>query len=510
MDGLVVCSQPRAAEVGVLMFEEGGNAVDAAVATAFAQAVIDPLNASVGGFGVAQTRNSGASQSLVLGFHARAPRAARADMFELTGDESSAPLAAGTFPVVGDANQIGYLSVGVPGTVLGLTELHREGGSLPLTLVMEPAIELCRQGWIVTGETRAEWTATTPPGRLDALSRFRATPAAERIYAIDGRLPEVGERLVNDDYGGVLATIAQGGASEFYGGRIAATIVADFAANGGLIDDQDLRDYHIDVGAPTESEYRGFRISVPPPPAGGEVVLSVLRRLEQCDLKALGCNTADYIEALANALREAFVEMRRTLGDPDFATTPQETTHVATIDEEGNCVSVTHSLGAASGVVTPGLGFLFNGAMHRFDPRPGRPNSIAPGKRRVSGIAPTIVWNGDHPWIILGAAGGHSIIAAIVQTIVNMIDFRMSPQAALAAPRFYCESDVVNLEARFALSTANQLRDRGLQAVISPFSYDRAIAGCVHCIAVTDAQVKPEGAADPRLGGIAMATAAWR
>jgi gamma-glutamyltranspeptidase/glutathione hydrolase len=531
MKGMINSPQPRATEAGLAILDVGGNAVDAAIAAAFVQAVIDPLNASLGGFGVAQVRPAGASESVVVSFHARAPLQARPEMFELVEALPTEPFASGTYAVKGNANQIGYLSACVPGTVKGLCHLWNRFGSMDLPELLAPATAAARDGFVVTADNWSDWTEKVAPGRLDALSRFRATREAERIYSPAGVLREIGDVVLNPDCARTLSRIAATGGDAFYSGDIATAIVGDFNSNGGLISADDLANYDVEVDAPLERGYHGRRVTVPEPPAGGLVVLDILGRLDRIDLAALGHNSPRYIRVVSSAMRQAFANMRRFLGDPEFVEIPmskilsgwptagasgsagvedvphpaqaEETTQLTVVDELGTCVTVTQTLGAASGVVTPGLGFLYNGAMHRFDPIAGRPNSIAPRKRRTTGISPTIVWRGAEPEFILGGAGGLSIIGGVVQVLLNLVDFQMDPLTSVSLPRFHCEESVITLEGRFPSHIASALSSSGESVRLSARSYDRSVAASVHVV-VRSADGRLAGGADPRHGGIPM------
>lgn len=497
-----MCSQPAAADAGAAVLAGGGSAFDAAVAAAFLQAVVDPLNAGVGGFGVAQLVHAGSPFPESLSFHARAPLLARPDMFEVTGEMSLAPLAAGTWPVRGDANQIGYLSVGIPGTVAGLAAIAERHGSVPWPDLLAPAARTAGEGWRVSGEQFAEWTREGPASRLDARSRLAWSEYGASVYAKNRALPGPGERVVNPDLASTLERLARAGAEDFYRGEIAAAIVRDFQTNGGLIRHGDLEHFRLDEAPPLETTYRGCRLTVPPAPAGGPVLLEILRRLERHDLRALGHNSASYIRLLASAMRAAFGRMREQLGDPEPAGGPEATTPLLVWDSAGNAVSLTHTLGAASGVITPGLGFLYNGAMHRFDPVPGRPNSIAPGKRRLTGMSPAIVFRGGRPAALVAGAGGNSIVAGIAQVILNLIDFDMEPAAATAAARAHCEGQTITLEGRFGDALASELLAAGEEVTVSSSGFDRLVAANVHAFA-TPSWKRPGAGPDPRSAAVA-------
>lgn len=499
--GLVVCSQPPAADAGAAVLAGGGNAFDAAVAAALTQAVVDPLNAGIGGFGVAQLRTRGSAEPECLGFHAHAPRLARADMFEVTGEMSLVPLAAGTWPVRDDANQIGYLSVGVPGTVAGLAAIGLRHGTRPWGELLEPARRAAGEGWTVTGEQYSEWTRDGPASRLDARTRLSWSACGAAVYTPGGALPRPGARIVNPDLARTLERLSAAGAEDFYRGAIADQIAADFEVNGGLIRRGDLVGFRLDDTPPLETIYRGHRITTPPAPSGGPVLVDILARLDRHDLRGLGHNSADYVRVVAAAMRAAFESMRERLGDPEPG--PEATTPLLAWDAEGACVALTHTLGAASGVITPGLGFLYNGALHRFDPVPGRPNSIAPGKRRLTGMSPTIVWAGREPAILVAGAGGNSIVAGIAQVLLNLVEFEMEPAAAAVAPRLHCEGPVITLEGRFGEAVAERVRAAGEEVAVSPHGFDRMVAANVHALA-TAAWPRAGAGPDPRSGGVCV------
>lgn len=537
--GVVVAPQPRAAEAGIEMLQEGGNAVDAAIATAFAQAVVDPLNTSIGGFGCFHCYDARSGSTHVISFHGRAPLAARPGIFAYIADGADDPLSAGTYQVRDDANQLGYLAPTVPGSVKGFAEALERFGTMPLSRVVQPAVRLAAEGWRVTPEDYADWTRPTPPGRLDALTRFTATPATAAIYTNHGGLWRVGERIVNGDYARTLERMGAGGAQAFYTGEIAAEIVADFARNGGLISGEDLAAYTTDTTAGYRIDYRGYTIASAPAPASGLVVLEILNILEGYDLSAIEPSSPEYIHLLAEAMRIAFSDMSRYLGDPDLVEIPVErllskayaeecrsridprrrsaelgsapaappehpdTTQVTTMDVQGNAVTMTHSLGAASGVVTPGLGFIFNGQMHRFHPLPGYPNSIAPRKRRVTGMSPTIVLRQGRPLLVLGAPGGQGIVHGVVQAILNVLDHGMSAADAVSVPRIHCQREIVDLEWRTPARVAAALEQMGHKVNHSVYAYDRS-SGRVHAVLADPATGKLTGGADPRAGGVAL------
>lgn len=526
-----------AVEAGAEIFEQGGNALDAAVGAAFVQGVVDPSMTSIGGFGTMLIYSAPAEKVVEIAFHGTAPRKARADMFTPMAEGGTAPLATGTYLVKDYANQLGYLACTVPGAVRGLCQAHQQYGLLPLGKVLQPAMRIAYEGWRVRPDQWQRWIEPPPPGRLPEISRFNATPAAKAIYTNKGELWKVGQKVVNPDYGHTLEAIAAEGPDVFYRGEVAKKIAEDFRMNGGLIDEIDLANYLATEGPPLKVDYRGYKIHSAGPPAGGLIALEILKILEGFHLGELEHNSAKYIHLVSQAMRIAFRDMENHLGDPAFLSIPVErllspeyislckeqvlashgsprgasgeredsdTTQVCTVDVHGNAVSLTHSVGSGSGVVVPGLGFLFNGQMHRFNPFSGYPNSIAPGKRRITGMSPSMVFRDGRLLMILGAPGGHGIIHGVVQTILNAIDFGVTIGEAVSLPRFHCEGEAITVESRIPAKTVSQLEEMGNHVEHSLYSYHRTISGCVHAIhrdSISDAWV---GAADPRDGGMAL------
>jgi gamma-glutamyltranspeptidase/glutathione hydrolase len=330
-----------------------------------------------------------------------------------------------------------------------------------------------------------------------------------------------------------LRRIASAGVEDFYRGETAARITADMKANGGLLSGADLAACKVEESGPLWGTYRGLRIATNPPPGGGVMLLEMLNILEHFDLRALGHNSSGYIAVIAEAMKIGAVDRDQHLGDPRFVTVPIErllskdhaaamadrikrgekthvprlggkesadTTHVCVVDRVGMCVSLTHTLGTPSGVVTDGLGFMYNGAMGAFDPRPGRSGSIAPGKARASSMAPSIVFKNGKPFFVVGAPGGSYITPGILQAILNVIDFGMSAIEAISAPRFCATSDTIWLTNRILRSTERDLIGRGYPVKRSPLTY--YFAG-VHGIRIADGIC--DGAADPGRDGMALA-----
>lgn len=533
--GMVVAPQPEAVEVGVDILQGGGNAVDAALGCAFVQTAIDPMMCGIAGFGslaVYLPQANGIHE--YIDFHSPAPHAATPDMWQDLV-ESEARDGFG-FRLRGRINDIGYQSVSVPATLRGFAEAHRLYGRLPWSDIIEPAIRAAQDGWFVRPAVYAFWNAEAEMGRAANAERIAYSESGRRLFCrSDGSPKRIGERIRNPDYANTLAAIAKHGVEVFYSGDIAARIIEDMAANGGLLCARDLADYRPQRAKPLESTYRGYRVTTNAPPGGGVMLLEMLNILENFDLAALRHNSADYIVNVAEAMKRATLDKDRYIGDPRFVEIPlmrliskefahglaneikegrranvtrllspspsSDTTHVSVIDREGGCVSLTHSLGLPSGVITPGLGFVYNGCMNAFDPRPNRAASIAPGKSRFSGICPSIVFRNDEPFLVIGAPGGTQIPMGVLQAIVNVIDFNMTMQEAVAAPRFSATSNVIDVVNRIPRAISRSLNAKGYEVARNPFGHTIA---WVHGIKLSKGRM--EGGADPGRDGMALAT----
>jgi gamma-glutamyltranspeptidase/glutathione hydrolase len=448
-------------------------------------------------------------------------------------------------PAAGDAgyllkdsvNEIGYQSVGVPTTVIGLHRAWEMYGTLAWEEVLRPAIHYARNGYTIPLELANKWRKTGVGGRSGSLARFTCTPATADIYTKDGgQLLEAGDVLRNGDLARTLEIIAQKGPQEFYQGEMAERIARDMAANGGLVTKKDLENYDVIVTKPLVGTYRDYTVVGSPTPCGGITVLEILNILEGYDLAGMDFNTTDYVHIVSQAMKASFADRNSFVGDPDFADVPSEwltsqarardwrdkidrrepfradqslsiespdTTHISVVDPEGNCVSLTHTLGICSGVVTPGLGFLYNECMRLFDPIPGGPNAIAPGKRRVTGMAPTILYKDDKPVMVLGAPGGNLIMGAVLQTILNVVDHGMTLLDALSAPRIDCQGEIIHLEGRIPRWVCDGLRKMGFDVERDLASYG-SFPARVHAIQIDQHRGTLHGGADPRGYGMAL------
>ena len=518
--GMIVCPQPLAGEVGRDVLRRGGNAVDAAVATAFCQGVVDPQMCGLGGSGVMLHYSAAEQKTEVLEFYARAGGKVKPDQWEHlfireSGDRYG-------YVLEGWVNDAGYQSVGVPGTVAGLGTALERWGTISLDQAIAPAIPVAREGFQVTGNTYNGWVATDGPDDVPTRERMTWTAESKRIYTKDGEFYGLGERLCNEDYARTLELLAHAGWRNFYEGDIAAAIAADFERHGGFVSAADLRDYRPRISSPVCGTYRGLELVAAGPPAGGMTLLQLLNYLEGLDLRAMGWPSPEAALARVRAMGFAFGDRERYLADPEFVEVPVErltekayaaavreahdsptTTQVTVVDRNGDAVSLTHTLGSSSGVITPGLGFTYNNYMNCFDPRPGRANSLAPGKTRITMITPAFAFQGPRLRYAIGAPGGTRIVGGVLQTLLNLIDHGMEPEAAVSAPRVDFQGETVAAEQRVTEDILDPLREAGYTVNRRPLSYD-AYFSRVQLI-----QVEPDGtlvgASDPRKdGGIAL------
>ncbi|MEP9366996.1 gamma-glutamyltransferase [Xanthobacter sp. VNH20] len=508
-NGMVVSEQAIAAQIGADILRRGGNAVDAAVAVGYALAVVHPCCGNLGGGGYMVVRRADGSATFI-DFREVAPQQATPDMFlDRNGN------------VVPDASLKGWRAVAVPGSVMGLDAALERFGSMSRTQVMAPAIALAREGYILS----AGDAAILATGTQD----FRADPVLAEIFLKDGAPLKAGDRLVQSDLASTLSAIAAGGPAAFYRGEIARRIVEASAARGGLLSEQDFARYAVRVGEPLRCTYRGYDIlTAAPSSAGGAAICETLNILEGYPLSSSGAGAAETVHILAESMRQAFIDRNSVLIDPAFGSNPlerllskdyavairaridlnraavstlddpssvphegTETTHYSVADAAGNTVAVTYSLNAYFGarVMAPGTGVFLNDTMDDFTTKPGNANAfglvqgarnaIAPGKRPLSSMSPTIVVHDGKPYIVLGSPGGSRIISSVVQTLVNVIDHGMTLQEAVDAPRIHHQwlPDVLFAEP-YALSpdTIRLLAGKGHQVVVQrPWSAVEAI-----------------------------------
>ena len=513
---MIVCPQPQAAEIGLDVLRRGGNAVDAAVTCAFVQGVIDPQMCGLGGGGVMLVHNERAGETL-LEFYPVAGSLVREDQWERHFIREAADRYG--YVLEGWVNDVGYQSVCVPGTVAGLSEALSRFGTVSWAEAIAPAIPLARDGFRVSGFVHGYWVTDYGPDVVPNARRIETTPAARSLYTHEGRLYEIGELMVQADLARTLERLAAEGVDAFYRGSIASAIAADFAANGGFIAKEDLEAYRVNVTEPLRGTYRGRRVAAAGPPAGGLTLLQMLNFLEGYDIGSCGWPSTEAARLLVEAMAWAVADREVHIADPRFVEIPlgaladkeyaakartmvhdrADTTHVCVVDDAGSAVSLTHTLGSASGVVTPGLGFGYNDYMNCFDPRPGRPNSVRPGKTRVTMMTPTMVFDGDRLQVCIGAPGGTKIVTGILQVLVDLLDHGMSPVEAVSAPRVDFQGDVVQAEGRIPAAVCEGLERLGYAVNRRVLSYDSYFARPQVIVRSRDGLLA--GASDPRKDG---------
>lgn len=494
----VVCPEPPAAEAGREILDAGGNAIDAIVATGFAQAVAAPFQTGIGGTAKIHYSPRGNGRTVIL--NATVAIGSRPVPREWAEELEGRAETIGRYQLNSRANSVGYWSIMVPGFVRGCWTAFQKYGSgrLGWADLLAPAIRLAADGVRLEPGLARFWKESEPQAGYPPLTRqLHTTPEAERIYLKPDGSPYVeGDLFVNPDLAQTLRRLAEAGGSDFYTGEIGARIAADLDAHGSTVTQQDLAAYETQEVAPIEGEFRGLRIVTTPSPTMGPVLLAMLAMIEQGNLRALGHNSPAYIDTLARVQRAAFADGVRLKGvqpgsGPQAfdaqavqdrarswierigrgerlvvrrgAVVDEGTTHATAVDAEGNVACFTHSVGtgAGSGVVTPGLGFLYNNFLGHYNPVPGFPDSIEPGKRQGGG-PPTIVFKGDVPVLGIGAPGGSRLLTSMVQVIANIFDHGMSVQEAVSAPRFHSEEEqILFLEPEFPARTETELTALG-------------------------------------------------
>ena len=458
-ESAVVSDSAIASEVGAKVLREGGNAVDAAVAVGFAMAVTYPAAGNLGGGGFMLVRMAD-GRTVAIDYREVAPKRATADMYRNPAD-----------------SLVGYLASGVPGTPMGMWEAHQRFGKKPWKELVEPAVQLAREGFTISDSLARD---------LSSNRNFSKFPASWAQFARNGQFYKAGETLKQPDFAATLVKIRDRGADGFYKGETARLIDAAMKANGGYITAEDLANYRVKFREPLTGTYRGVQvITMPPPSSGGIALLQMLGMLSKDNLSATGFQSSGSLHLMVEAMKRAFADRAEHLADPDFHPVPvaklldpayittrrasigeqatpskeikgmvadnegHNTTHYSVVDKEGNAVSNTYTLntGYGSGVVIPGTGVLMNNEMDDFATQPGKPNgfgliqseknNVQAGKRPLSSMTPTILVQDGKLFAVLGSPGGPTIINTVFQTIVNVVDFRMNIQQAVAGPRFH-------------------------------------------------------------------------
>ena len=532
--GMVVSAHRLASKAGIDVLKANGNAVDAAVAVGYALAVTFPEAGNLGGGGFMTVRFHD-GRTAFIDFREKAPAAATATMY-LDAQGNPVP----------ERSRRGYLAAGVPGTVAGLELARIRYGTRPRAALMADAIRLARDGFVLD-QGDADMLA-------DAADEFRKDGASAAIFLNHGQPWKPGERLVQTDLARSLAAIAKGGPAAFYNGPIAAKIVTASKAGGGILATKDFADYKARELKPLECDYRGYHmISAPPPSSGGVVLCETFNILEGYPIGELGFHSAAGTHLLTEAMRRAYHDRNLNLGDPSFVTvdtahfldqgyaaqlrqgidpnraTPsaslggvggggegQNTTHFSIVDKDGNAVSLTYTLNDWFGahVTAAGTGILLNDEMDDFSAKPGSPNmygliegpnnAVAPGKRPLSSMTPTIVTKDGKLLMVVGTPGGSRIPSAVIETISNVIDFGMTVTEAVDAPRIHHQwlPDEIGYE-RFGLSADTVARLEAMGHKVVPMDYGNHVAAIL--VGAPAIGAKPlgdktlYGAIDPRL-----------
>lgn len=491
-NGAIVSAHPLASKAGLLMLKKGGNAFDAAIATQWALAVVYPGAGNIGGGGF-MVAVSGDKKTIALDYREMAPAAAHRDMY--LDDEGNAN---------SEKSLYGHLSSGVPGTVAGLFASHRYA-RLPMKDLIQPAIELAEKGFAIT---RGEAAALN-----GSKSAFQKYNTQQPVFVKEGLWKE-GDTLVQKDLAATLKRISNNGAKGFYEGETAALIVAEMQRGKGLITLEDLKNYKAKFREALVFPYKGYTvIGMPMPSSGGLLLKQMLKMTEPFNIGKMGFQTAASVQLMTEVERRAYADRAKYMGDADFYKVPvtqlsgsaylkermkdyvpgkagnsretvegivagyesEETTHLSVIDNEGNAVSVTTTLNNNYGsrTVVGGAGFLLNDEMDDFSAKPGSPNlfgavggranAIEPGKRMLSSMSPTIVLKNKKPFLVVGTPGGTTIPTSVFQTIVNIIDFKMTTSDAVNKPKFHHQwlPDEVFIEKGFSDTAADSLSAMG-------------------------------------------------
>ena len=530
---MVASVDPIASRVGADIMKRGGNAVDAAVAVAFALAVTWPEAGNLGGGGFMLLRKADGTEE-ALDYRERAPLAATRDMYLDANGE-----------VIKDASLVGYKAVGVPGTVAGLAMAHKRHGKLPWAEVVEPARKLAAGGFPVSQYLERSLAMKR------IVERMKKFPESWRIFQRNGKPYTAGEVFVQPELAATLARI-QKDPSDFYRGETARRVVADMRANGGIVTAEDFAKYQPNVRKPLHGAYRGYEIvTMPPPSSGGIALIEMLNMLEPADVKSLGWHSSQEVHTVVEVMRRAYADRAKYLGDADFVSVPAtglmsrayaeqrrkdidpsratdsksvatgeparyespQTTHFTIVDAEGTVVASTYTLNESFGstVTAPGTGFLLNDEMDDFTSKPGVPNvfgliqseanAIVPQKRPLSSMTPTIVMKDGKVVFAVGSPGGSTIINTVLQVVINVIDFGMNIQEATDVPRFHHQwlPDKIDWEPfEFSRDTTEALEKMG-----HVFNERPGQIGDVHAIAIAPDGARL-GASDPRRGGVAV------
>lgn len=511
---VVTSDEPLASMAGMRILQEGGNAFDAAVATAVAVGVLDPRMSSIGGNGFATVYVAKAHEVRALNFYGSAPKGATVNLYQ------------------GKDYSHGILSAPAPSCLKGYEALHKAYGKLPWARVLQPAIDLAENGFVIR------------QGLIDDMNQYQKVllefPSTKKAFQPGGRWPKAGEIFRQPDLANTLKDIAEHGADAFYRGPMATRIAQFYQANGGVLSEDDLAAYQAKWVTPISTTYRGYTFYTQPPSSSAIAVLEQLNMLEAYDLKALGHNSPEYLHLIGEVMRLAIADRNRFVGDPDFVKVPVEkllsksyaaerrklirldstipvatagdfeqpgdkhTTHLSVVDGDDNMVALTQTLGDifGSGVVAADTGVLFSDEMRHLHLDPNDPSRLEPGKRSRSNQSPLIVLKDGKPFMTIGTPGSNGIWQRIVQVIVNIVDFGMDVQSAITAPRMIYGGraetgtefkPIFKVEDRIPEATINALRAKGYEITVVKDDNGR-----VNGIVIDPATGFRLGGADPR------------
>lgn len=498
-NGMVASEQGLATQVGLDILKQGGNAIDAAVAVGFALAVVLPNAGNIGGGGFMVLHDDKTGKDVAIDFREVAPAKASRDMYlDNQGN------------VIDGKSLFTHDASGVPGTVAGMEYALKKWGTMPLSKVLEPAIQLADKGFIVS-----DVLAQTLKEEKSTLGKWSASKA---IFFKNGEPLKSGDLLVQKDLAKSLRLIAKQGAKAFYQGEIATKIAKEMQSHGGTMTLEDLKAYKVVERQPIIGDYRGYKVvTMPPPSSGGVHLIEILNMLEHYPIKEDGVNSAKNIHHMAESMKLAYADRSEYLGDPDFVKIPvtgltskayanelvktiddnkarlasnikpgkpqpyesDQTTHFSVMDKAGNAVAVTYTLNLnfGSGIVVEGTGILLNNEMDDFSVKPGVPNAfglvggtanaIEAKKRPLSSMTPTIVMKNNKPWLVTGSPGGARIITTVLQSVVNTIDHEMNPAEAIITPRVHHQwlPDELRVEEGISPDTIKLLQDKGHKVV---------------------------------------------
>lgn len=525
--GVVTSASPLASRIGADILKNGGNAFDAAIATAFAISIAEPGLSSIGGGGFALLYNAKEKKTYMIDFRDTAPAKAREDFYEL--DDKG--------QVKGNIKATGWYSVAVPGNVAAMEEIHKRFATKKWNELIDPAVKLLEDG-VPVNKTLNEFVMNT----LDRIETSRTKEFFHKTFFKDDLPLEVGEKYYAPDLAKTLKILAAKGGRAFYQGEIADKIADAFAKNAdGWITGEDLANYKVVMREPLQTTYRDkFTVVSVPPPAGGLTVVEILNILENFDLKKMGHGTADTVHTMIEAQRLAFADRSLYLADPAFKEIPLKiiagkkfaksraglikpdkalarpvkagetdklagnTTSFSVIDKDGNMVTITQTINHFMGalIVPEGTGILMNNQMNAFTTRPGRTNSVEAGKRPLSSMSPTLVLKDGKPFLTVGSPGSTRIVTTVANILVNVIDYGMNLQEAIDAPRFHNSNlRKTAVEARWSPEIRKALEDKGHEIEVYK-EMDLFFGGAQGAMILPDGTV--QGCADPRRSGQAV------